>query len=300
MIKSVTITNYVGDTVKINLTEAEPKHGMIIQSITGLGPPTANVRMTELSNMDGALYNSAKANKRNIVLSLIFTFAPTIEDTRLRSYKFFPIKKPLTCMIETDNRIVEALGYVETNTPDVFSPNESCQISIICDDPYFYSAGPDGIKYVVFYGINPMFEFIFSNESLTAPMLEFSSIEKKKENNVYYEGDAEVGITIIIHATGPVEGIKIYNTGTREFMYLKVYGDDKLIAGDTVIITSERSNKKVTLIREGRKHNILNKLDRTSNWFTLVKGDNLFAFTADTGDLNLQFRIEYRNLYEGV
>ena len=33
---------------------------------------------------------------------------------------------------------------------------------------------------------------------------------------------------------------------------------------------------------------------------TLAKGDNIFAFTADSGVTNLQFRIENKVIYEGV
>ena len=44
---------------------------------------------------------------------------------------------------------------------------ETTQISIVCPDPYFYSAGPDGTNTTIFYGVEPLFEFAFSNESLT-------------------------------------------------------------------------------------------------------------------------------------
>jgi hypothetical protein len=54
------------------------------------------------------------------------------------------------------------------------------------------------------------------------------------------------------------------------------------------------------LIREGVSYNILNCLDKNTDWFTLAKGDNIFAFTADSGVTNLQFRIENKVIYEGV
>lgn len=39
---------------------------------------------------------------------------------------------------------------------------------------------------------------------------------------------------------------------------------------------------------------------KNTDWFTLAKGDNIFAFTADSGVTNLQFRIENKVIYEGV
>lgn len=305
MIKSVTITNYLGESVKINLSDGDPEHGLIIQSIEGLGPPKANISMTDLATMDGSLFNSARVEKRNIIVHMLFTFSPKIEDARQRTYKYFPIKKPLTFLIETDNRIVETVGVVESNEPDIFSKDESNSISLICEDPYFYSAGENGTQVTVFFGIEPLFEFPFSNESLTQPLIEFSSIENETEKTVYYEGDAEVGIIITIHAVGEAGNITIYNTGTREVMKIdvnkiKTLTGSGIIAGDDIIITTVRGDKKIFLLRNGKYTNILNALDKNSDWFQLAKGDNVFAYTAAFGSENLQFKIENRVIYEGV
>lgn len=305
MIKSVTITNYLGESVKIELADGDPEHGMVISNITGLGPPKANVSMTDLATMDGSLFNSARVEKRNIVIHMLFTFAPKIEDSRQRTYKYFPIKKPLTFLIETDNRILETVGIVEVNEPDIFSKDESNQISLVCDDPYFYSAGENGHNITVFFGIEPLFEFIFSNESLDEPLLEFGSIENETEKTIYYEGDAEIGITITIHAIGDAGDITIYNTGTREVMKISASKIETLtgsgiIAGDDIIVTTVRGNKKIMLLRNGRYTNILNALDKNSDWFQLTKGENIFAYVAEYGSENLEFQIENQVIYEGV
>lgn len=305
MIKSVTITNWLNEAVKIILSDGDPEHGMVISRIEGLGPPKANVSMTDLATMDGSLFNSARAERRNITVHMLFTFAPTIEDARQRTYKYFPIKKELEFLIETDNRVLKTKGVVETNEPDIFSENESNNISILCDDPYFYSAGEDGTKLTVFFGIEPLFEFEFGNESLTESLLEFGSIENETEKNIYYEGDAEIGITINIHSLGDVGDITIYNTGTREVMKISASRIQELtgsgiIAGDDIIITTMRGDKKIGLLRNGRYTNILNALDKGSDWFQLTKGDNIFAYTASFGSENLQFQIQNQVLYEGV
>lgn len=305
MIKSVTITNYLEESVKIELSDGDPEHGMIIKNITGLGPPKANVSMTDLATMDGSLFNSARVEKRNITITMLFTFAPTIEDSRQRTYKYLPIKKPLKFLIETDNRIVETIGIVETNEPDIFSKDESNYISLVCDDPYFYSSGEDGKQITVFFGIEPLFEFEFSNESLDEPLIEFGSVENETEKTVYYEGDSEVGITITIHALGEARNITIYNTGTREIMRIDSNKIESLtgsgiIAGDDIIITTMRGNKTIGLLRSGHYTNILNALDKKSDWFQLSRGDNVFAYTAESGSENLQFVIENQIIYEGV
>ena len=307
MIKSVTVTNYLGDSIKLELTRPE-KSGFIIKSIDGLGPSPANVNTTEVSTNDGSLFNSARSSQRNIVLKLQFieTFTESIEDIRQKTYKYFPLKKNLTLLIETDNRIVSTVGYPETNEPTIFdAKGEGCSISIICPDPYFYSAGEDGINETVFYGVQAVFEFPFENNSLTEPLLEFGIIMNQTENVITYRGDSEIGLTISIHAIGEASNITIYNTGTREKMTidtdrLKALTGSGIIAGDTITITTTKGQKGITLLRNGRITNILNCLKRSCNWFTLAKGDNIFAYSAETGSSNLQFRMENKIIYDGV
>lgn len=307
MIKSITVTNYLGDSIKLELGRPE-KSGFLIGSVSGLGPSKANINTTEVSTNDGSLFNSARLNQRNIVFEFIFVETingESIEDVRQKSYKYFPLKKKLDLLIETDNRIAKTTGYVESNEPNIFSSQEGTQISIICPDPHFYSAGPDGNNTTVFYGIEPVFEFPFSNESLTDPLIVFGNIQLKTENVITYKGDTEIGVTIHIHAIGEVENITIYNTGTREIMRintvkLEALTGSGIVAGDDIIIKTQKGDKSITLIREGQYINILNCLGRETDWFTLAKGDNIFAFTAESGTTNLQFWIENKVIYEGV
>lgn len=307
MIYSIVVTNYLGDRIKLELGKPEIS-GFLIKSITGLGPAKANVNTTEVSTNDGALFNSARLSQRNIVLDMVFintVYGESIEDLRQKSYKYFPLKKSVELTIETDNRYVKTTGYVESNEPNIFSSQEGTQISIICPDPYFYSAGEDGNNVTNFYSIDPMFEFPFSNESLDEPLLVFGEIQIKTEGVITYHGDSEIGVMIYIHAIGPATNINIYNTETREVMRINTEKISSLtgkgiVASDDIVINTSKGDKSITLIREGVSYNILNCLDKNTDWFTLAKGDNIFAFTADSGVTNLQFRIENKVIYEGV
>lgn len=307
MIYSLAVTNFLGDRIRLELGKPE-NTGFLIKSITGLGPVKANVNTTEVATNDGSMFNSARLSQRNIVIQMVFVnsiYGEDIEAIRQKSYKYFPIKKNVELVIETDNRYVRTTGYIESNEPDIFSKQEGTQISIICPDPYFYSASEDGDNVTDFYSIDPMFEFPFSNESLTEPLLVFGEIQIKTEGVITYSGDSEIGVMIYIHAIGPAEHINIYNTETREVMTIDTVKLEKLtgrglIAGDDIIINTLKGEKSITLVRSGVSYNILNCLDKNTDWFTLVKGDNIFAFTADSGVTNLQFRIENKVIYEGV
>lgn len=307
MIYSIVVTNYLGDRIKLELGKPDVS-GFLIKSITGLGPAKANVNTTEVSTNDGSLFNSARLSQRNIVLDMVFintVYGESIEDLRQKSYKYFPLKKSVELTIETDNRYVKTTGYVESNEPNIFSSQEGTQISIICPDPYFYSAGEDGNTVTNFYSIDPMFEFPFSNESLDEPLLVFGEIQIKTEGVITYHGDSEIGVMIYIHAIGPATNINIYNTETREVMRINTEKISSLtgkgiVASDDIVINTAKGEKSITLIREGVSYNILNCLDKNTDWFTLAKGDNIFAFTADSGVTNLQFRVENKVIYEGV
>lgn len=304
MIKSVTVTNHLDESIKLDLFNPD-ESGFIIKNIDGLGPVKANINFKELATNDGSIDNSARLSSRNIVMSLQFIESPTIEETRLKSYKYFPIKRNIKILIETDNRICETIGRVEANVPTIFSNAEGCQISILCPNPYFYSAGENVANQTIFYGTDPLFEFPFSNESLTEDLIEFGSIENRTEGTIYYDGDAEIGITIRIHAVGEAEGLVIYNTRTREIMRiddnkLKSLIGSGIQAGDEITITTSRGEKGIYILRSGVKTNILNSLEKPIKWFQLLKGDNTFAYTASAGLTNLQFRIENKVIYEGV
>lgn len=304
MIQSITVTNYLGDSIKLDLARPE-KSGFVITSVTGLGSGKANINMTEVATNDGGLFNSSRLPSRNIVISLKYLWHDSIEDVRQLSYKYFPIKKKLTLLIETDNRWAEIDGYTETNEPTIFSKDEGSDISIVCPNPFFYSAGKDGINTTIFYGVEPLFEFPFSNESLYECLLEMGEVQNQTEKTIVYSGDAEIGVTIAIHAIGEARNITIYNTGTREIMRidtdkLKAFTGSGIIPGDEIIICTVKGQKSITLLRNGKTTDILNCLDKNADWFQLAKGDNIFAYTVEEGRANLQFRIENRIIYEGV
>lgn len=301
MIKSVEVTNNLNESILIELRFPE-KSGFLIKEITGLGPAKADINSTEVSTFDGAIFNSARINSRNIVLTLKLLMSPTVEDIRQKSYKYFPVKKKIKLKIETDNRICEIYGYVESNEPNIFSKEENTVISIICPDPYFYNSA---IETTMFSGIQAGFEFPFSNESLTAKTIVMGDIILNQEKSILYEGDSEMGVIIYIHALGAATNVTICNTQTRELMKidtdkLTILTGSAIIAGDEIFISTIKGDKFIQLLRDGVYYNILNCLDKNVDWFQLVKGDNLFAFTAETGVSMLQFEIQNRIAYEGV
>lgn len=293
MIQSIQVTNHIGETFLFELGNPWAI-GLALTSIDGLGPTDVVVDTSRITSADGTMFNSAHSGQRNIVFKMRFVSAD-VEKDRQQSYKIFPQKKRVDFVFNTTERSLKTWGIVESNEPNIFSKEEGTSVSIICP-PAFFEALDEDVQISTMAGIQMLFEFPFSNESLSENLIEFGSIELQKETVIQYEGDTDTSVLIHIHTLGAASGITIHNTGTRETMRL----DASLLSGDDVYINTERGNKYVKLIRNGIETNLLNSLDINSVWFRLVRGDNVFAFVADTGGENIQMEITHRPLYVGV
>ena len=504
MIKTVTVTNYLGESLTLELSNPFDI-GINVRSIEGIGPPKGNVNYTEIASGDGGQFNSARASIRNITMQLGLMPVPTVEESRHRVYKYFPLDQQVTLRFETDKRLCEITGWVEECEPDIFSDDETIDISIVCPDPYFYSVDSQ-LGTVNFSGVVDEFEFPFENspdnESKIAVMamaasanssqemmledylqtgivddhnyitshgwyavaaieisnassveirwgasflsmtynfyifkcpvsqsatedtlqyaatvkeywdtstfsidvsdysqsgmklylvveventlsyakenaveitlntsgspdpdpdpdpdpepdpdpdpdpdpepdpdpdpepgedngfpdppgdyplypvevdqadttnqyIEFASLVYRQEENIPYDGDVPTGVVMRLHATGEVRNITIYNMDTRERIVIStdrikaITGHD-FNTGDDIIITTTRGSKSIEYVHEGISYNILNALEKDTDWFMLSKGDNVFAYICEYGTEDLQFRLEYPTLYWGI
>lgn len=307
MIQYIVVTNPSGETLTMELTNPNAS-GFVVLGADGLGPPNADINLTEMTGFDGGLYNSSRAESRNVVLELEFRPKPTIEATRRMTYKYFPIKKNVNLRIITDDRTAETSAYVESNEPDIFVEKEGCSISLLCPSAYLFDVQPSVTK---FGSIAPLFSFPFSNDDIGSPpqaadkLLVMGEYITHTIATVNYIGEAEVGLIFKIHAIGPASELRFIDNRTLESIDIDstklaaIVGSD-IVAGDDIIISTVKGDKYARLIRSGVSYNIMNALGFDPTWFTLTKGDNVFAYTADTGLENLQFEIHNAVGYEGI
>lgn len=310
MIQKVIITNPKGEALELELSNPE-KSGLAVANIEGLGPPKANINGVELATSDGMLYSSARAATRNITFTLVMYAREidspfgylSVEESRHLTYGYFPLKKKIRMTFVTDVRTVYADGYVESNEPVIFSQQEYATISVICPDPYLYE---EGEKKTTFSGIQPGFEFPFSNESLTEPLIEFGTIWKYTETVLTYRGTVDSGVLITIHNRADTsKNINIYNVDTTEYISIdtdriEVITGEKYGLGDDIIISTVRGDRYCRLLKEGKYYNIIGCLSRDSDWLQLTNGRNVFAFTAEEGADKLSVTFSYNNAYVGV
>lgn len=304
MIKSVKVTNYLGEQLLLELFFPE-RSGFIVTNIDGLGPGAAVINNSPYATIDGSRFISARSDTRNIVLSLIFEpeDGKTIEQKRHETYRFFPKKREVTLEIETDERIATIKGHIESNEPTIFSEQCGCTISIICDDPYFYSTTDNVTK---FYGIEPLFEFPFEDPTSESPSLELSRFNTILEKIITYEGDSDVGMIFEIYLLGRVGNITIYNESIGTSMMIDVAKIEQIIGsqlqyGDTIVLTTVTGNKNIELIRDGVTYSILKSINVfDAEWFSLTQGDNAYAITAATNPEFLRVTTYNKVSYEGM
>lgn len=301
MINSITVVNHIGDSLEMILKEPH-KSGLHLYDIGGVGPGEADINITEYATTDGGTFASSRLTSREVVMMIRFLAAPTIEDSRHRMYRYFPIKKPVQLIFDTSNRRSYLNGYVKTSNPVIFNKETYAQVIVSCPDPYFYS---EETGQIIFSGITPEFEFEFGNESTEEPLLIMSDMKHTTQQRITYTGEADIGVMIYILMRGYVRNITIWDIVTREHMVINTdkvenISGGPLAMGDQIVINTIQGQKSIFLLRDGEFVNILNSLDKDVDWLTLTQGDNEFAFGAEEGEDNLEFRVEYNTIYEGL
>ena len=303
MIRQVTITNDFNESLTLELASPE-KSGLAIKSIEGLGPSKSVVNITELVTSDISIFNSSRISSRDIVINLLYMKEPSVEDNRLKTYKFFPIKEKIKLSFLTDNREVYCYGYVESNVPSIFQKQSGCAITIKCPDPFFYATVNTAVE-DSFTGIKNLFSFPFFNDSLTENTIEMGEIPSYPEQILYFDGEYSTGIIIRMYCSNMVVDPVIYNVDTGERISINT---DKITAltgsplsvGDTILINTKKGEKSVKLIRGGDETNIIACLRSFDTWFTLKKGENKFTYSAKRGGESLSISYEYSTAYEGI
>lgn len=301
MIKTITAENPKGEKLVLELSNPEPT-GLYVKSVEGLGPGKSTINVNEIMSSDGGVFSSARVSSRNIILTLGMMFCPLIEDARHKTYQYFQLKKKVKLTIETDYRTSYIEGYVESNEPDIFSEEETAQISIICPNPWFYDIGGSRSA---FSGVENLFEFPFSNESLTENQIVFGDIRQGTVVGLRYDGDVDTGVLMRIRFTDIMDKMTIYNVDTSESMTLNLSLIKDITGGaltthDEIEISTFTGSKYINLVRDGERKNIFSVLDRFTSWFKLSKGINQFAFTASGHEEAVIVEFTYKNMYGGI
>ena len=276
------IENRFGDILELTYNK-----NYVISEIGGLTPPKSRINLSDIAGMDGALFNSAKAETRNIVLTVLPQ--NPVEKNRLALYKFAQVAQWCKIYYSNGSVDVQIEGYVETVEGSLFSKTQTIQISIICPQPYFESLRE---IYNDISSLISSFEFPFAIDS---EGVEFSYIERNVLANVVNVGNVTTGLLIYITARGDVVNPIIYDD-KGGFIGLNM----TLRSGEQIVINTKSGERSVKLVSGTTETNIINKLMADPSWFSLYPGDNVFSYSAESGTDLMSIVFRHRTKFGGV
>lgn len=274
----------------MTLTGKEPKYQII--DIQGLNPPAAQINTSTIVGMDGAVFNSSKLQTRNLVLTIKIN--GDVELNRLRLYSYFRTKEWCKFYYTNDSLEVTIDGYVDSVECNLFTNAETAQISIICPYPYFRS-----IAEVTQDFSNVLKKFVFPFSINHDDPVVISEIGDAGTAKIYNSSESENGMVMYVNFLEDESSLEIINTFT---------GDDfKLIhaflAGDTVIIDTNKGRKSISLIRAGAVTNLFAALQTGSVFLQLLPGMNTFNYLVSGSIDNVdevKILLKFYNIFRGV
>lgn len=282
------IQNASGDVM--TLTGKEPKYQII--DIQGLNPPAAQINTSTIVGMDGAVFNSSKLQTRNLVLTIKIN--GDVELNRLRLYSYFRTKEWCKFYYTNDSLEVTIDGYVDSVECNLFTNAETAQISIICPYPYFRS-----IAEITQDFSNVLKKFVFPFSINHDDPVVISEIGDAGTAKIYNSSESENGMVMYVNFLEDESSLEIINTFT---------GDDfKLVhaflAGDTVIIDTNKGRKSISLIRAGAVTNLFAALQTGSVFLQLLPGMNTFNYLVSGSIDNVdevKILLKFYNIFRGV
>lgn len=280
---SLTVENAKGE--QLNLTQ-NPDY--VITNIDGLHPPDAIINMMERAGHDGALFNSAKVNYRQLILDIAINSNAC--ENRNNLYRFFQSARPVRLIYNNELRGVYIDGYVQNAPIGFFQPKQTIQITIICPDPFWHSTvNVEGMT----DGMESLFEFPFSIPEGGIP---FSEYYGGNAAHIWNPGTVESGIIIEIRATGAATNPRIYHQNTDTYFRVNT----TLQSGDVLTIDTRPDHKKIQRVRSGATANLIASHDLGSTWLVMDPGENVYILSAASGVGNLTCQISSVTNIEGV
>lgn len=262
---------------------------LVIPPVDGLSPPSASLFMSKSPNRKGARHNGSTLNERNILLTI--KILGDIEKNRNALYAWVDTEQYVKIYYRNDIKNVYCEGYVQECPIDIFTDNEVVSVAIVCGDPYWKDLQMIATE---ISALLKQFTFPFAIDAAGVP---FSTLREENTTNIYNTG-AETGIRITIKCNADVKNLMIFDVSdtSRKFQI-----NTTLLKNWFVEIDTEGSPKTVTAIKpDGTTENLMRYIGNSPTWFTLKKGNNLFGYSADEGQSDVEMSIGFTNKYLGV
>lgn len=259
----------------LSLPFADISGGYMVQSIEGLDPVPANIVSSSFARLDGDQYQSARREKRNLIVKLGLEpdyTSQTVEQLRNNLYRWFLPPRNANFRFFTDNNpLVDISGRVESFDCPIFVKEPVATMSILCFDPDFYE---------------PV-EVVVSGNTTSGTTM----------GNIDYEGTVDTGIVFSININRSLAGFTIYHQPMGEQVRtLVVVG--QFVSGDVVEISTVPGNKYATLTRGSVVSSVLYLVSPYSDWTRLQPRENGLRVYAEGAAI--PYTIRYTNKHGGL
>lgn len=251
--------------------------GYSVQDIDGLDPVKATIVSSAFAQIDGEQYQSARREKRNIILTLGYEpdyATGTVQDLRKKLYGFFmPKQRVLLRFFQTGEPVVQIYGRVESFNSPKFQQEPKAVISILCLDPDFYDPTP-----------------VLLPGSTTSSAIETTHV---------YPGTVETGIIFRLLVNRAISEFTLYHRPADDSLRaLEFVTASPMASGDVLTISTIPGNKYVKRTRLGVDESFLFAVSPQSNWINLFPGANKLRVFA-TGAA-VPYQIEYTTKLGGL
>lgn len=302
------------NTITIELTcngktlRMGPNEDIDITKVTGLESSELELSTSDNALVDGASVDGKKIKPRPIHIEASFKSNKNNPENRARVIQFFNPKYTGHALIinmgVSRNIEYELEGWTFGKAQNMDNKLRIL-VDLICPDPYMLNVDNFGKNMA---NISPLFAFPWrvlatrATGKLDYPpkarglMLGGMTMGYRtlhKEVVLSNDGDVPTGVQIQFIATrGSVTNPKITNTGTGQFMRVKVV----MQQGDILLIDTNDRHQVITL----NGVNCYQRIDRQSEPFQLAVGDNYLEYDADGNYTNLDVNLFYTPKYLGV
>ncbi len=249
--------------------------GYDVQDIQGLDPVKASLVSSSFAQRDGAQFQSARRDTRNITLQLGLSpdyAIATVRSLRAALYQFFMPKSDISLrFFVDDDLVVDIAGTVESMESAMFTKEPVVNVSIMCWDP----------------------DFLESNEIVVSG----STTSGTTDTTIEYTGTVESGFEFTLNVDRTMSGFTIYYQrpdGTSEQMDVEA----SLIAGDAFTISTLSGNRYAQLTRSGLQSSMLYAVSPFSTWPEFLPGTNLFRVYASGAAV--PYTVTYTRRYGGL
>ena len=259
-----------------------------IADVAGLTSLTADVASSTTPSMDGDVVNMVQAQPREITLTLRFKQGVGVEQAKRTVLSTVKPKLGGTLRMTDENRTTEIAGVVTNIAMPRFSKAVLMQITLHCSSPYWQDVENVLVELA---RVADLHYFPIDEGGLAFPVegVAFGVYNTNMTETYTNEGDVECGMIITIIAVDNVVNPVIYKAdGT----YVGI--DDTLVAGDQVVINTNKGQKSITKNGES----VFSKVRAGSTFFQLDVGDNEITIDSDDAtENNMYFMLSFKRRF---